>query len=271
MAEHAARYRDIAEVLVKAGYAVYANDHRGHGKTAGNLEETGYFAPKSGWDLVVDDMYKLYSIIRKDNPGLPIFLLGVSLGSLLSRSFIMRYGDKLSGVILVGTNGDPGALKYIGILVSKLEMRIKGKKARSPLLNKLSFGNYNKTFAPNRTGFDWLSRDTGNVDDYVSDPFCGFVCTSGFFYDLVTGVDYIGKLDNIKNTPKDLPALFLSGENDPVGNMTKGVLEVYHLFKKAGIKNVNYKFYPGVRHEILNDISREEACRDIIEWMDKHL
>jgi alpha-beta hydrolase superfamily lysophospholipase len=271
MAEHAGRYKDIARVLTQAGYAVYANDHRGHGKTAGNLDDVGYLAPKNGWDMVVDDMYKLNTIIRKENPGLPVYLLGSSMGSLLSRSYIMRYGDKLAGAILIGTNGDPGALKYIGLLISKLEMKMKGKKARSPLLNKLSFGNYNKAFAPNRTGFDWISKDTSNVDAYVDDPYCGFVCTSGFFYDLVTGVDHISKLENVKKTPKELPILFLSGEDDPVGNMTKGVIEVYDLFKKAGIKDVSYKFYTGVRHEILNDFSKEEVFRNIIEWLDDHL
>jgi alpha-beta hydrolase superfamily lysophospholipase len=271
MAEHAERYKDIAEVLTKAGYGVYANDHRGHGKTAGSSEETGHFADYNGWDLVVDDMYKFCTIIRKDNPGLPIYLIGVSMGSLLSRSFIIRYGDRLSGVILIGTNGDPGPLKYIGILVSKLEMKLKGKKARSPILDNLSFGNFNKTFTPNRTKFDWLSKNKANVDSYIKDPYCGFVCTSSFFYDLVTGVDSISKLENIKKMPKDLPVLFLSGEDDPVGNMTKGVIEVYNLFKKAGTKDLNYKFYPGVRHEILNDTAKEEVFRDIIEWLDGHL
>lgn len=271
MAEHSARYEDLAEVLTNAGYAVYANDHRGHGKTAGNLDDTGYLAHENGWDIVVGDMYELNNIIRKDNPGIPIYLLGVSWGSLLSRSFIMEHGDKLSGVILIGTNGDPGPLKFIGILVSKLEMKMKGKKARSPILDNLSFGNFNKAFAPNRTKFDWISKDTANVDRYVDDPYCGFVCTSGFFYDLVTGVDYISRLENVKKTPKDLPVLFLSGENDPVGNMTKGVLEVYNLFKKAGIEDVSYKFYPGVRHEILNDISKKEVYLDIIDWMEKHI
>ena len=269
MAEHAEDMR-FCRSLTKAGYAVYANDHRGHGKTAGSLENTGYFAPDNGWDLVVGDMYKLNEIISNNHPGIPVYLLGVSMGSLLSRSYIMKYGDKLSGVILIGTNGDPGPLKYVGILVSKIEMKIKGKKARSTILDNLSFGNYNKAFSPNRTKFDWLSKDTSNVDGYVDDPYCGYICTASFFYDLVTGVDYIGKFSNVKKTPKDLPVLFLSGEDDPVGNMTRGVLEVYNLFKKAGIRDVDYKFYPEVRHEILNDISKEEVHRDIIEWLDKH-
>jgi alpha-beta hydrolase superfamily lysophospholipase len=270
MAEHAARYEDFAEVLTESGYIVYANDHRGHGKTAGNLNDVGYFAHKNGWDLVVRDMYKLNGIITESHPNLPIYLLGASMGSLLSRSFIMRYGDKLSGVVLLGTNGDPGPLKYVGILISKLEMKMKGKKARSTLLDNLSFGKYNKSFTPNRTKFDWLSKDISNVDKYVDDPYCGGIFTAGFFFDLVTGVNSIGKLANIKNIPKDLPVLFLSGEDDPVGNMTKGVLEVYGLFKKAGIKDVDHKFYPGVRHEILNDINKEEVYRDIIKWLDKH-
>ncbi|MFC2159286.1 alpha/beta hydrolase [Actinomycetota bacterium] len=270
MAEHAARYENFAAVLTKAGYAVYANDHRGHGKTAGSLENVGYLAPINGWNLVVSDMYKLNRIIANIHPNLPLYLLGVSMGSLLSRSFIIEYGDKLSGVLLLGTNGDPGFLKYIGLLISKIEMKIKGKKARSTILDNLSFGKYNKAFTPNRTKFDWLSIDTSNVDKYVDDPFCGGIFSAGFFYDLVTGVNDIGKLSNIEKAPKDLPVLFLSSEDDPVGDMTRGVLQVYDLLKKAGIRDVNYKFYSGVRHEILNDINKEEVYRDIIEWLDKH-
>ena len=270
MAEHALRYEDFAGTLVKSDYGVYANDHRGHGKTAGSLNDIGYFAPNNGWSLVVNDMYKLNSIIAKDHPGLPIYLLGHSIGSLLSRSFIIRYGDRLSGVILIGTSGDPGALKYIGILIAKFEMKMKGKKVKSPMLDNLSFGNYNKAFAPNRTRFDWLSRDTSSVDKYVNDPFCGDIFSAGFFYDLLTGIKDIGSFSNIENISKDLPILLLSGEDDPVGNKTRGVLQIYDLYKKAGIEDVNYKFYPGARHEILNEINKEEVYLDIIEWLDSH-
>jgi len=270
MAEHASRYEDFAGTLVKSGYGVYANDHRGHGKTAGSLNDIGYFAPNNGWSLVVNDMYKLNSIIAKDHPGLPIYLLGHSMGSLLSRSFIIRYGDRLSGVILIGTSGDPGALKYIGILIAKFEMKMKGKKVKSPMLDNLSFGNYNKAFAPNRTRFDWLSRDASSVDKYVNDPFCGDIFSAGFFYDLLTGIKDIGSFSNIENISEDLPILLLSGEDDPVGNKTRGVLQVYDLYKKAGIKDVNYKFYPEARHDILNEINKDEVYRDIIEWLDSH-
>jgi len=270
MAEHASRYEDFAKVLIESDYGVYANDHRGHGKTAGSLDNIGYFAPENGWDLVVGDMYKLNSIIMKNHSGLPIYLLGQSMGSFLVRSYIMRYKDKLSGVVLIGTSGDPGPLKYLAIFIAKLEMKIKGKKVKSPLLDNLSFGGYNKVFAPNRTKFDWLSRDTSNVDKYVNDPFCGDIFSAGFFYDLLTGIKDIGNFSNIKNISKDLPILLLSGENDPLGNKTRGVLQVYNLFKKAGIRDVDYKFYPGARHEILNELNKEEVCRNIIEWLNWH-
>ncbi|MCD4669397.1 MAG: lysophospholipase [Actinomycetia bacterium] len=270
MAEHASRYEDFAGTLAGSGYGVYANDHRGHGKTAGSPDNIGYFAPDNGWDLVVGDMHKLHSIITKDHPGLPIYLLGHSMGSLLIRSYIIRYEDKLSGVVLTGTSGDPGPLKYIGILIAKFEMKMKGKKAKSPMLDNLSFGSFNKAFAPNRTKFDWLSRDTSNVDKYVNDPFCGDIFSAGFFYDLLVGIKDINSFSNIENISKDLPILLLSGEDDPVGNKTRGVLQVYDLYKKAGIRDVNYKFYPGARHEILNEVNKEEVYRDIIEWLDSH-
>jgi len=192
------------------------------------------------------------------------------MGSFLVRSYIMRYRDKLSGVVLIGTSGDPGLLKYLAIFIAKCEMKRKGKKAKSPLLDNLSFGGYNKVFAPNRTKFDWLSRDTSSVDKYINDPFCGDIFSAGFFYDLLTGIKDIGNFSNIKNISKNLPILLLSGENDPLGNKTRGVLQVYNLFKKAGILDVNYKFYPGARHEILNEVNKEEVYKDIIEWLDRH-
>lgn len=271
MCEHSERYCDFAAALVDAGYAVYANDHRGHGKTAGALENLGYFADENGWELVVDDMYELTQISKKENPTLPIFLFGHSMGSFLSRRYIQKYGSEISGVILSGTGADPGLLSAIGIGIAKWEIKKKGRKARSALLTQLTFGNYNKQFRPQRTEHDWLSRDEKEVDKYIADPYCGAVVTAGFFHDMVTGIKLLDRPEQLGNVPKDLPILLFSGEKDPVGNNTKGVRKVFRNFQKAGIQDVSCKFYPDGRHEMLNEINKEEVYCDVMDWLNKRV
>jgi alpha-beta hydrolase superfamily lysophospholipase len=270
MAEHSKRYERFAGALVDAGYAVYANDHRGHGETAGSLDNIGYFADENGWSLVAGDMLSLTRIIKKEHPDVPVFLFGHSMGSLLSRSYILSHADEIKGVIISGTGGDPGLLGTIGMLITKLEIWRKGKKYRSPILTKMSFGDFNKPFRPNRTEFDWLSRDEAEVDKYVDDPYCGGMFTAGFFLDMLTGLAEVNNAQRIRNVPSDLPIYIFSGDKDPVANDTKGVRQVYEAFKTAGVNDVVLKFYEGGRHEMLNETNREEVHQDIIEWLDKH-
>ncbi len=271
MAEHGKRYGDFAQALVNNGYMVYANDHRGHGKTAGTIEKLGYFADKNGWDLVVKDVYLLTQTIKSKHPDLPVFLFGHSMGSFLARDYISLFGKEIKGVILSGTSGDPGFLANIGTWLTKLECFLKGKKAKSPLMNKLSFGSLNNAFKPVRTDFDWLSQDNEEVDKYINDPFCGTVFTSGFFNDLLQGIKNIHKPDIIQAIEKDLPIYIFSGEKDPVGKNTKGVLEVVKEYQKAGIKDVTHKFYMNGRHEMLNELDREKVIKDVIQWLDDHI
>ncbi|GAB6269196.1 MAG: alpha/beta hydrolase [Smithella sp.] len=271
MAEHAARYERFAEALTKAGYAVYANDHRGHGKTAGSQEEIGCFADENGWEKVVEDMHTLTSIIKKDYPKKPFFLFGHSMGSFLSRHYSMLYGNELSGLVLSGTGGDPGIIGKIGLLIAKMDARIHGKKAKSEIMNKLSFGAFNGAFKPNRTDYDWLSRDNAEVDKYISDPLCGTVFTAGFFCEMLGGIGYINKKENIAKIPKNLPIYIFSGAKDPVGASTKGVTQVYKTLKAAGLGDLTLKFYEDGRHEMLNEINRDEVFSDVIGWLNKHI
>lgn len=271
MAEHSKRYSRFAEALTKQGFAVYANDHRGHGQTAGSLENVGYFADEDGWNRVVEDMRTLTERIKKNHPNVPVFLFGHSMGSFLSRHYIFLYGNDINGVILSGTGGNPGVLGKIGHLIAKNESKKRGKKFRSPKLKKLSFGKFNDAFKPNRTDFDWLSRDDSEVDKYVNDPYCGGDFTAGFYEDLLSGISTINDPKNIKKVPKDLPVYLFSGEKDPVGNKTKGVKQVVKAYQNAGIKDVSYKIYEGGRHEMLNEINREEVFEDVISWISSHL
>ena len=270
MAEHAARYERFADALTKAGYAVYANDHRGHGKTAGSQDNLGYFADENGWEKVVEDMHTLTGIIKKENPNKPFFLFGHSMGSFLSRHYSMLYASELTGLILSGTGGDPGAIGKIGLFVAKMDAMFHGRKAKSEIMNKLSFGAFNSAFKPNRTDYDWLSRDNAEVDKYINDPLCGTVFTAGFFCDMLGGLDFINKKENIGKIPKNLPIYLFSGAKDPVGGNTKGVNQVYNSLKNAGIGDLTLKFYENGRHESLNEINRDEVSRDVIAWLDKH-
>ena len=154
MAEHAGRYQNFADFLTSRGFIVYANDHRGHGRTAGSIKNVGYIADEHGWDIVVNDTHELTNIIKEENPGLPVFILGQSFGSLILRDYISSFGNDINGAIMSGTNADPGLLGVIGKILAKREIKKKGKRAKSPLLDNLCFGKFNKSFKPNRTDFD---------------------------------------------------------------------------------------------------------------------
>jgi alpha-beta hydrolase superfamily lysophospholipase len=271
MAEHAARYARFAEVLATAGYAVYASDHRGHGQTAGDLARAGFFADTNGWSTVVEDLYAVTRTIRQEQPGLPIFLFGHSMGSMLSRTYAIRHGGELEGLILSGTGGDPGMLGKVGQVVAAVEAKVRGKRTPSPLLDKLSFGNFNKPFEPARTPFEWLSRDPAEVDAYIADPWCGFVCTAGMFQDLLGGIALINSDSQVARIPQGLPIYVFSGAEDPVGDKTKGVQKVVNQFRRLGIKDVVVRYYLGARHEVLNETNRDEVMADVVDWLDNHL
>jgi alpha-beta hydrolase superfamily lysophospholipase len=270
MAEHAARYEDFALFLNKNGYAVFANDHKGHGKTAGTLENLGYFADKDGFWQVVQDMRTVTDKINERFPGKPIFLFGHSMGSFLSRYYSIEDSSKLSGLILSGTAGHPGLLGKIGQLLTSVIIAFSGKKSQSPLMTKLSFGAYNSQFKPNRTDYDWLSRDNEQVDKYVNDLFCGTIFTVGFYNDLLGGLLYVNDEKEISKTDKNLPIYLISGEKDPVSENGKGVTELHGKYKKMGLQDVEMKLYTDARHEILNETNKEEVYNDILNWLDKH-
>jgi alpha-beta hydrolase superfamily lysophospholipase len=269
MAEHAQRYGDFADYFTGKGFAVYANDHRGHGKTAGSLEEVGFIAEKDGWDLLIKDFRELSDIIKSEYPGKPLILLGHSMGALVIEDYMFTYGNEINGAVLSGTSADPGFMGKIGKIICSIELKRKGARAKSPLLDKLSFGKFNTYFKPNRTPFDWLSTNEKNVDRYINDPYCGDIFSAGFFKDLLYGVGKINKFKNIQKVPKKLPILLISGALCPVGNFKKGVMKVYESYKKAGIKDLDVRFYEGMRHEILNEKDNLRVYKDIEDWTNR--
>jgi alpha-beta hydrolase superfamily lysophospholipase len=270
MAEHARRYHDFASFLVSKGYAVYANDLRGHGKTAGNAENFGYISDSGGWNLMIDDMHQLAGIIQNEYPDVPKFLFGHSLGAILSRGYIIRHKNSVQGVILSSTGVVKEVIRVIALIIAKMEIFLKGKKARSQLLTHLFFGSYNKTFKPNRTEFDWLSRNEAEIDKYINDPECGATFTAGFYHDVLQGLKIINDMENIRTLPQGLPIYLLSGDKDPATDNAKGIIDVYNAYKEAGIADVTYQIYKDARHELLNEINKDEVFLDIIKWLQAH-
>ena len=270
MAEHASRYARFAASAVEEGYAVLAGDHRGHGATAapGGF---GFVAEKDGWERVVADMGTVLDAARRAWPDVPVFLMGHSWGSFLARDLAARRGGELAGLILLGTGSGTGALTRPAAAICAGESRLRGPRRPSRLLNALAFGPYQRHFAPNRTEADWISRDAKEVDRYVADPWCGFVCTSSFFRDLVAGQGVVNTASHAAAVPAELPMLLASGDRDPVGAMGRGVQRAATLYRRAGVREVSVLLYPGGRHELLNETNRDQVTGDILTWIDGHV
>lgn len=263
-AEHAARYARLAEALCREGYAVSADDHRGHGRTARTPAELGYFADRDGWNRVVDDLWQLNQRIRTDHPQAPIVIFGHSLGAFLAQQFISDHGDSVAAAVLSGTNGKPPALARLGRLIALCERLRHGRHGKSRLLQSMFFGAFNKPFQPARTAFDWLSRDTAEVDKYVADPLCGFDSQVQLFIDILGGLWEISKPARQARIPKTLPIYIFRGSRDPVGG---NIGQLLTAFRAAGLRAVTYKEYSDARHETLNETNRDEVTEDLIAWL----
>jgi len=270
MAEHSARYEPFARICNEQGFIVVANDHRGHGQTGEKSGVMGYFAARDGFERVVDDLHAIHTWTEEKYPGLPVFLMGHSMGSFLARRYLQKYGDSIDGAILMGSGGDPGFAVRLGKFVARMQMR-KDPTKPSKLLDKMAFGTYNRNIKDARTKFDWLSRDDYEVQKYIEDPYCGIVCSSGFFYDLFTGLQTIHDPALIHHIPKAIPLLVVSGDADPVGGYGRGVAEFVGQLKKYGISNIVMKLYPGARHELLNEINKAEVVEDITKWLEERV
>ena len=279
LAEHAKRYGRLAEALCKEGYICYADDHRGHGRTAGDLTEAtlkdraGVLGP-NGWRGVVNEIYELSKIIKKENPKIPLFLIGHSWGSFLSQDYIQEWGNELKGCVLSGTNGEIGKLVLkLGKMIANKELKKLGQTAPSEKMHELSFKTYNSDWKDEEgaTGFEWLSRDKEEVKKYVDDPWCGFVSPATLWLEFFKGFEKIWDEENEKKIPKNLPIYIIAGTECPVGNKTKGIKPLIKRYKAYGIKDLTNKFYEGARHEIFNETNREEVFKDVINWLNAHL
>ncbi|WP_069130097.1 alpha/beta hydrolase [Rhodohalobacter halophilus] len=269
MAEHIGRYVSFANFLTDHGFIVYAHDHRGHGRSAHN--HLGYVDTTDAFHTLVDGIHQLHLHITQKHSSLPITLFGHSMGSFLVQRLMQISDIHPAGIIYSGSNGKPPALLKFGIAISTLLAKIRNPKTKSPLINHLTFGEYNKHFKPNRNDFDWLSRDPDKVDQYVEDPLCGFVYSTAFYRDLFLGLNTLHKHRPFADHPKDIPILLVSGDNDPVSEMGKGVHNLEKILNKSGAGRVFLNLYPNGRHEMLHESNRDEVMSDIFSWIQDHV
>ena len=272
MAEHGARYQRLARDLTADGWVVVAQDMRGHGGTANDGPASldaplGHLADHGGWNSAVEDIRTVALHAMSQHPHVPHVLLGHSMGSLLARDYATRYGKDLAGLVLSGTPGARGLIGKAGKALAASMVKSRGARTRATLLHKMSFGSFNQAFKPHRTEFDWLTRDTQVVDAYVEDPLCGFVCTNAFYVDLLGGLERVNNPKIVKETPKKLPVWVFSGSVDPAGGM-RSVKALKQLLRGAGVKNVTVTTYPNGRHEMLNELNRDEVVTDLRNWLD---
>lgn len=269
MTEYIERYEEFAGYMTENGIMVVGNDHIGHGQSVESKEDWGYFAPKDGSSFVVEDMNHVTQMMKEKFPDIPYYLLGHSMGSFMTRRYLMNYGISLTGAIIVGTGNQPYPAIVSGKALINLVKMLKGENYRSQFVDKMMFGKYNKRVSQIRTQYDWLTNDPAIVDKYINDPACTFTFTLNGFYNLVDVIDYVCKKENINKIPKDLPILVTSGAEDPVGGYGKDVRTFYDNLVNAGIKNIDIKLYDGSRHELLNEVNRSQVYQDILAWIEK--
>lgn len=267
MIEYIDRYDRFARFMTEKGFLVIGNDHLGHGETAAG-ENYGYFAPEDGSRYVVRDLHRVSLYIRKQYSGVPLILLGHSMGSFMARYYAMTYGEEIDGLILMGTGGESMWLLKVGFLLVRILSAIRGERAESGLMEKICFASYNSHFEPARTDSDWLTRDEETVDEYLKHPFCTFKFTLNGYRTLFEVLAFIQKRKNIRRLPHNLPILFASGDEDPVGGYGKGVEKIVRAYRRTGVRDVTCKRYPGARHELLNEWEYEKTQEDIWRWIE---
>lgn len=269
MAEHISRYDEFAQFLNTRGFVVAGEDHRGHGKTAGTIENAGYFADSDGWNKVIKDNLQLSRKLKSEYPGIPFYLFGHSMGSCLSREILAESPEGIDKAILSGCADFKKSEIILLSLIARIQKFFLTGKAKAKLLDKMSFSSMNNQFKPGRTGFEWLSRDEAKVDEYLADPFCGFVASIGMYLDFASGLSYLQNPEHLKKTPEDLPILFFSGSEDPVGGNTKLVSNIHKRYIDSGHTKAELIFNKGGHHESLNESNSAEVYRILADWLEK--
>ena len=266
LAEHAGRYARLAETLTALGWVVFGSDHRGHGRTTTEAD-VGHFADDDGWTRVVRDLSGLSAWARARWPGVPRVLFGHSMGSTLALHMVAGTLDVADALIMSGPVGQVGRIRHLGLAIARAERWRLGRRGRSQVLHQMSFGDFNKPFQPARTDMDWLSRDPAEVDKYIADPRCGFVVTTQHWCDHLVAIGQMLSDDFLARVPRSLPVFVFAGERDPVSGASQQIPPFLERLRRLGPRDVELKIYPDGRHEMLNDVARDEVTADIVGWI----
>jgi alpha-beta hydrolase superfamily lysophospholipase len=261
--EHGARYDRFASFLASHSFAVFAQDHRGHGNTS---KATGVgIAGPNGWNGMIEDQHELNVLARAAVPDVPVVLFAHSMGSMMAQRYIQLYGDEIDGVVLSGSTGDMGDL---GGTIELIDAIAKDAGADSPAP---TFATFNEPFAPTRTDFDWLSRDEAEVDKYIADPFCGdnHPLSLGYVRGLMSTLQEAWDPANESALRRDLPVLFITGALDPVSQQSSTIQLLEQRYKDHGLTDVTALYYPDARHELLNETNRDEVQADVLAWIER--
>jgi len=269
MAEHGGRYDRLAEALGRAGYTTYVHDHRGHGRSIPDGSPPGHIADHDSWNRLVADAHAVNMEIASLHPGVPIVVLGHSMGSFALQQLLYEHPGDMVAAALSGSIGKPPAIAKVGKLVVRIERARVGGRSPSPIVQTLTFGGYNRGFKPTRTAFDWLSRDPAEVDAYIADPLCGFPVSTQTWLDLLDGLDRMARPENVARVPKEMPLYLFAGDQDPVGERGRGMVRLYDAYRSAGIRDVRIQLYPAGRHEMLNETNRDQVMAELIAWCDE--
>ncbi len=270
MVEFIDRYHEFAAYLVEQGIMVVGNDHLGHGDSVQSASHYGFFAKENGNRTLLRDIHKLRMLTQKNNPGVPYFLMGHSMGSFLARQYLCLHGEGLAGAIIMGTGYQPRIATQAGMFLTKTLAAWKGWEYRSTFIDRLAMGSYHKKFAAEGEKA-WLSRNAENVKQYMEEQYCSFIFTLNGYYNLFYSIYTLSHRDYLEKMPRKLPVFFVAGEEDPVGKFGKGVKKVCEEFRAIGMEDVSCKLYAGDRHEILNEVDRECVYEDIANWIEKNL
>lgn len=266
MIDYVGRYTLLAEALCRAGYVLAGHDHLGHGDSVSTPDDFGFFASKNGYNYVIDDVKRMNELVRREFPGVPVVLMGHSMGSFIARLYAARYADSIDGLIIHGTAG-PNPILGAGKMLVKLIRTFKGERYRSKFVRSLADGGYNKGFDPAEGEGAWLTREGALVAGRPTDPKTNFIFTLAGYEDLFTMLGGCNADKWFVDFPNSLHTFVVSGEQDPVGDFGKGVRYVYDNLKKNGA-DVELKLYPGARHELFNETNREEVFSDLIAWIE---
>lgn len=271
MTEMMERYGHFAKFLNRHGYVVIGNDHLGHGLTAGNDGDLGYFCPKNMSAVVVADLHRVTIYAKKRYRNVPYFLFGHSMGSFMVRRYLMTYGGLLDGAILCGTGSQSPLILAAGKVVSACLRFVFGDRYRSRLLKFNAFSRYQKHIRNPRTKSDWLTRDANVVDFCIRNKYCNFIFTINGYRTLFDVLSFIQADKNIRRIPEETPIFFISGGEDPVGNYGRDVMDIASRYEKSGIRDIALKIYPDDRHEVLNELDRGQVYRDVLSWLDSKI